>query len=166
MYTSSVTSRRVRDRMRFLQQCSWIPALASVLLAATTEASVVESAFNGRVPCVQGGIGQACSSAGVANRVETWDGVPLDVTLTLPPPNIDAPYPLIVDLHGFSAGKTPSTMEELVPQGFAVLIYSARGQHFSCGFPESRLPDPTLTNPNVCDERGWFRLADARYEVR
>jgi hypothetical protein len=28
------------------------------------------------------------------------------------------------------------------------------------------MADPTLANPNVCAERGWIRLADARYEAR
>src|SRR5262249_52925225 len=44
--------------------------------------------------------------------------------------------------------------------------YSARGFHGSCGSAESRAPDPTLTDPNVCAERGWTHLADARYEAR
>ncbi len=140
---------------------------AFVLLAGVAHAAVVSSVFNGRVPCVPSpGLGQACSSAGVVNRVESWDGVPLDVTLTIPPPEQNGPFPLIVDLHGFSAGKTPSELEQLVPQGYVVLIYSARGQHFSCGFVESRGPDRTLSNPDVCMQRGWTRIADARYEVR
>ena len=114
------------------------------------------------------GVGQVCTSVGILNRVESWDGVPLDVTLTLPPPEQNGPFPLIVDLHGFSAGKTPSPeIEQLVPQGYAVLIYSARGQHFSCGLPPARLPDPDPLQPRTsATQRGWLRLADARYEVR
>ena len=48
-----------------------------------------------------------------------------------------------------------------------MLSYSARGFHFSCGLAGvARCPTLTLSNPNVCNERGWIRLADARYEVR
>ena len=76
-------------------------------------------------------------------------------------------FPLIVDLHGFGAGKTPDPeIEALAQQGYAVLIYSARGIHFSCGFAAARLPDPTISDPNACADRGWIRLADARYEGR
>jgi len=140
---------------------------ALVLLAGAAHAAVVSSVFNGRLPCVPSpGVGQACSSAGVVNRVESWDGVPLDVTVTIPPPEQNGPFPLIVDLHGFGQGKSPSELEQLVPQGYIVLIYSARGQHFSCGSVASRQLDPTLSNPNACMQRGWSRLADARYEVR
>jgi predicted acyl esterase len=143
-----------------------LTALLTLLLAPAAHAATVPSVFGGRVPCQTGGVGQVCSSAGVANRVETWDGVPLDVTVTIPPPEQDGPFPLIVDLHGFAAGKSPSVIQELVPQGYVVLIYSARGQHFSCGFVESRQTDPTLSDPDACTHRGWFRLADARYEIR
>ena len=50
--------------------------------------------------------------------------------------------------------------------GYVVVSYSARGFHNSCGFAPSRVTDPTLTNPDVCNERGWIHLADARYEGR
>jgi predicted acyl esterase len=142
-------------------------AAALVLLAGVAHAAIVTSVFNGRVPCVfSPGVGQACSSAGVVNRVESWDGVPLDATVLSPPPEQNGPFPLIVDLHGFGQGKSPSELSQLVPQGYIVLFYSARGQHFSCGSVASRQLDPTLSNPNACTERGWSRLADARYEVR
>src|SRR5713101_221653 len=108
-------------------------ALLALFLAPAAHAAVVTSVFGGRVPChlVSVGVGQICEG-GMADRVETWDGVPLDVTVSIPPPEMDGPFPLIVDLHGFAAGKTPDPeIQELVPQGYVVLIYSARGQHFS-----------------------------------
>jgi hypothetical protein len=58
---------------------------------------------------------------------------------------------------------TPSVAQATA--GYAVLSYTARGFHLSCGNTASRAPDATLSNPNVCAERGWIRLADARYEA-
>src|SRR4029079_13331490 len=48
--------------------------------------------------------------------------------------------------------------------GYVVVSFTARGFHGSCGNAQSRVPDPTLSHPNVCAERGWIHLADARYE--
>lgn len=101
--------------------------------------------------------------------VTTWDGVPLDTTLTLP--TADArDLPLVVELHGFGNSKH----EYLDPastaytdnayawarEGYAVLTYTSRGLWGSCGTPDSR-----LANPEACS-RGYIRLADIRYEVR
>src|SRR6058998_2224522 len=73
-------------------------AAAAMLAAAGARAAVVTSVFGGRVPCtVQAGV-QFCPGT-VATRVETWDGVPLDVNVTIPPFTMDGPFPLIVDLH-------------------------------------------------------------------
>ena len=49
-------------------------ALVFVALAAPAHAALVSSVFNGRVPCAPGGVGQICSSAGIVNRAESWDG--------------------------------------------------------------------------------------------
>ena len=101
--------------------------------------------------------------------VETWDGVPLDTTVLLPSAR-SRKLPLVAELHGFGNSK----YEYLNPadhaytgnafswarRGYAVLTYTARGLWGSCGTPESR-----LANPSRCD-RGYIRLADARYEVR
>jgi dienelactone hydrolase len=101
--------------------------------------------------------------------VRTWDGVPLDTTLTLPPGG-SAKLPLVVEIHGFGNSK----YEYLDPaskaytdnafgwaqRGYAVLTYTARGTWGSCGTPEARLASPT-----AC-ARGYIHLADARYEIR
>lgn len=101
--------------------------------------------------------------------VRTWDGVPLDTTLTLP----EGParrLPLVVELHGFGNSK----YEYLDPaqtaytgnayawarDGYAVLTYTARGLWGSCGTPDARLAQP------LACARGYIRLADVRYEVR
>lgn len=101
--------------------------------------------------------------------VETWDGVPLDATVTLP--DEDArDLPLIAELHGFGNSK----WEYLDPastaytdnaygwarDGYAVLTFTSRGLWGSCGTPESR-----LARPEACAD-GYIHLADVRYEVR
>ena len=101
--------------------------------------------------------------------VATWDGVPLDTTVTLPAQGA-AGLPLVAEIHGFGNSK----YEYLDPAstaytdnayawaraGYAVLTYTARGLWGSCGTPESR-----AASPAAC-ARGYIHLADARYEAR
>jgi predicted esterase len=119
-----------------------------------------------------------CPTASDDQRVPSFDGIPLDVDVTLPAAG-DGPFPTIVILHGFGGSKTDfeaANAEGLQPngsvkataihnnnvfyaqRGYAVVNYSARGFGRSCGRPDSR------TSPG-CD-RGWFHLADQRYEAR
>ena len=147
----------------------WRVLLLIVVIASSPvrgAGAVVPSIFGGRVPCVVQPSGVQFCAGTLATRVETWDGVPLDVSVTLPPAAVAGPYPLIVDLHGWSLQKAGSPFTNEALEGYAVLSYTARGFHLSCGTPASRLPDPTLSDPNACTARGWIRLADARYEVR
>jgi hypothetical protein len=92
--------------------------------------------------------------------------VPLDANVTLPPAGMTGPFPLIVDLHGWSLGKTAGAQTARANAGYVVLSYTARGFHNSCGAPAARATDPTLTDPDACTTRGWIRLGDARYEIR
>jgi predicted acyl esterase len=113
-----------------------------------------------------------CPTQNDSERVKTFDGVPLDVDVTLPRSG-EAPYPTIVMLHGFPG--TKASFESTTPEGnggetyhwnnnyyarhgYAVLNYSARGFGRSCGEKSSR------SSPG-CD-RGWFHLADQRFELR
>ncbi len=86
--------------------------------------------------------------------------------MTLPPAAMNGPFPLIVDIHGWGIGKSPQPFTDRAAAGYVTMSYSARGFHFSCGLPAARLPDFTISDPNACNDRGWIRLADARYEVR
>jgi predicted acyl esterase len=104
-----------------------------------------------------------------SGSVATWDGVPLDTTVTLPSAGA-AHLPLVVEIHGFGNSK----YEYLDPRstaytdnafnwakaGYAVVTYTARGLWASCGTPEARAARPT-----AC-QRGYLHLADVRYEVR
>ena len=113
-----------------------------------------------------------CPTTSDAERVPSFDGVPLDVDVTLPPTG-DGPFPAIVMLHGWGGSK--SAFQSPTPegdggtgyhynntyfaqQGYAVITPSARGFGRSCGVAGSR-------TPGACD-RGWLHLADQRYEVR
>src|SRR6478609_3755415 len=102
--------------------------------------------------------------------VSTWDGVPLDTTVTLPSADPGGELPLVADIHGFGN----SRFEYLDPaseaytgnayswakRGYAVLTYTARGLWGSCGSLDSR-----AANPVGC-AKGYIHLADVRYEAR
>lgn len=128
------------------------PILAGV---APATAATVPSALG--VACSVQGSGVQFCPGDISSRVSTFDGVPLDVNITLPPSAVDAPYPLIVDLHGFGEMKRGVDADRAL-DGYAVLSYTARGFGNSCGTVVSR-GDPG------CVE-GWAHLADARYEGR
>src|SRR3954453_8912143 len=112
-----------------------------------------------------------CPTGTLEERVTSFDGVPLDVDVTLPASG-SGPFPTIVMLHGWGGSKTNFESTEpggdgnetfdynnvyYAQHGFAVVNYSARGWGRSCGSQESR------TEPG-CKE-GWIRLADQRYEA-
>jgi predicted acyl esterase len=109
----------------------------------------------------------------VANRVPSFDGVPLDADVTLPATG-NGPFPTIVMMHGWGGSK--ADFESTSPSGngnttyhynnvffaqhgYAVLDYSARGWGDSCGSASSRMADPS-----GCSQ-GWVHLADQRYEA-
>jgi predicted acyl esterase len=107
-----------------------------------------------------------CPTASDGQRVASWDGVPLDVDVTLPGTG-DGPFPTIVMMHGWASDKGAFESASATggydnvsyaARGYAVVNYSARGFGRSCGRPDSR------TSPG-CD-RGWLHLADHRYEAR
>jgi predicted acyl esterase len=127
-----------------------------------------QPALPGSVSCSQA---SPTSPVVCRGKIPSWDGVPLDADLTLPPGPV-TPRPLIVMLHGYANQKTEwesSSASNSNPdkdhynnfwfasQGYAVLTYTARGFHGSCG--QGPLQDPRCA-------RGWMHLADRRFEVR
>ena len=103
-----------------------------------------------------------CQGDGGGQRVASWDGVPLDADVTLPPADKgDGPFPTIVMLHGYGGSKTDfetdspegrpdsSTPGRLyhwnnvwfAQRGYVVVNYTARGFGKSCGSQDSRTPD-------------------------
>jgi hypothetical protein len=106
-----------------------------------------------------------CPTVSDAARVASFDGVPLDVDVFLPPTG-NGPFPTIAMLHGFAGSKadpeaggatSTSNAAFYARNGYAVLVPSARGFGRSCGVPASRTP--------AC-ARGWLHLADLRFEAR
>jgi len=156
-------------------------ALAAVVscLFAASEASAAEPAPFGHACTAQNGV-RFCPTAGLAARVPSWDGVPLDVDVTLPETG-SGPFPTIVMLHGFGGNKTnfeSATPEGPAPdatgggselfhynndffaqQGYLVVNYTARGFGSSCG------GGPAGDHAGPCAS-GYIRLADTRYEAR
>jgi pimeloyl-ACP methyl ester carboxylesterase len=145
-----------------------IPALA--LLAPAAAQAAPADPF-GHSCTAQNGV-RFCPTASDDQRVASWDGVPLDVDVTLPPTG-DGPFPTIVMMHGWGGNKGSFESDSpdggggtnyrynnvyYAQQGYAVITPSARGFGRSCGAASSR------TSPG-CD-RGWVRLADHRYEGR
>ena len=118
------------------------------------------------------GLGSCGENRGVhqcSGLARTWDGVPLDTTVTLPAKG-GSGLPLVVEIHGLGNSKyeylDPASRAytdnafNWAKRGYAVLTYTARGFWGSCGSPDAR-----LANPVAC-ARGYTHLADARYEGR
>ncbi len=159
---------------RHTQLLALVLALATGALAAPSVASA-----RSRRPlapfghsCVAEYHVRFCPTTTLAQRVPSFDGLPLDVDVTLPATG-RGPFPTIVMLHGWTRDKTQ--FEATSPadggnetydynniyyalHGYAVVNYSARGWGNSCGTLFSR------ATPG-CQE-GWFHFADQRYEAR
>jgi fermentation-respiration switch protein FrsA (DUF1100 family) len=118
-------------------------------------------------PTTDAGAGQT------VDGVPSFDGVPLDVDVTLPA-NQHGPYPTIVMLHGYGGEKTDFEATDpggdgsttyhynndyFARLGYAVVNYTARGFGHSCG------GGPTGYHSGPCGQ-GYIRLADTRYEAR
>jgi len=148
-----------------------------VSLALSASAIAAPTPF-GNACTAQDGV-RFCPTSTLSERVPSWDGLPIDADVTLPTTG-SGPWPLIVMLHGFGGSKATfeaknargviNAAGELVTstyhfnniyfaqRGYAVVNYSHRGFGNSCGVVSSR------TSPG-CD-RGWFHMADQRYEIR
>ncbi len=121
--------------------------------APRLHAATVPSVLGGRIACAPStGDVQLCVGS-VATRVESFDGVPLDVNLTIPPATMDGPFPLIVDHHGWSLGKTPTPYVSWAQLGYVVLSYTARGLRGPrLGVPVMPLADGPITTQPVSDD--------------
>ncbi|HEV7562147.1 MAG TPA: CocE/NonD family hydrolase [Solirubrobacterales bacterium] len=153
-------------------------AIAGLFAAAPATASAAAPFGH---PCVAAETGvRFCPTADLASRVPSWDGVPLDVDVTLPQKG-NGPFPTMVMLHGFGGSKTDfETSSAAGPapdaagngstiyrynnvfyarRGYAVVNYTARGFGNSCGGGSSG------DHAGACGA-GYIRLADSRYEAR
>jgi cephalosporin-C deacetylase-like acetyl esterase len=152
--------------------CSMLVVVVVALAAPSLASAEGEPAPFGHACKAQDGV-RFCPTEGLTQRVATFDGVPLDVDVTLPATG-KGPFPTIVMLHGWGGSKTDFESSSpsgdgnetfdynnvyYAQHGYAVVNYSARGWGQSCGSAESR------KEVEGCKE-GWIRLADQRYEVR
>lgn len=163
-----------------------LAAAAAVALGASMAASGAAVAPSAAASCPLGMTGTSYSApaGGTAytvctGRLASFDGTPLDTDLTLPATGTQ-PLPLIVMLHGWGNSKTDFEATSLdgngtntwhwnnawfVAHGFAVLNYTARGFHRSCG------QDPATgysyaSDPACGGKASWTHLADRRWEIR
>ncbi|MBV9039934.1 MAG: LPXTG cell wall anchor domain-containing protein [Acidimicrobiia bacterium] len=120
-----------------------------------------------------------------SGHVASWDGLPLDVDVTLPGGGASCPAPLAALAHGWGGSKTDwesataSSSDanksgwnnvSFAARGYAALNWSARGWHGSCGPDSSADPlKSPLGLPAACTAGGrqyWVHLDDLRYEIR
>src|SRR3982074_500309 len=147
--------------------------LATIVLLAFAgpAAAQAEPAPFGHACTAQNGV-RFCPTTTLSQRGPSFDGVPLDADVTLPPEG-NGPFPTIVMMHGWGGSKTDFEASKpegdgnvtfdynnvyYAQHGFAVLNYSARGFGKSCGTKESR-------EASAGCAKGWIRLADQRYEA-
>ena len=122
-----------------------------------------------------------CPGVSDSERIPSFDGVPLDVDVTLPGTG-SPPYPTVVMLHSFGGDKLMLESDAVegtrsrsglaiagsasldhynnlyfASRGFAVVNASSRGWGRSCGRKDSRTQDCA---------RGWLHDLDQRYEAR
>ena len=153
-------------------------ACAGLTLAAAGPAAAASAPF-GHACVAENGV-RFCSTQTPAERVPSFDGVPLDVDVTLPEKG-KGPFPTIVMMHGFGGSKTdfettsaagPAPDEAgsgstiyrynnvfFARRGYAVVNYTARGFGGSCGGGSGG------DHEGAC-AKGYIRLADSRYEAR
>jgi len=131
----------------------------ALIIAPAASAAQVSSVLG--IPCTTQSNGVQACIGDTAHRVHSWDGVPLDVNVWVPPASQQGPFPLIAFHHGWGGNKDGAGADpSLALQGYVVMSYTARGFGNSCGTAASRAADPT-----GC-AKGWIHLDDARYEAR
>lgn len=160
------------------RRLTWIAiVLAVAVLPASAAAATAPAPFGHTCSIRADGTRFCPTTDGAAGQtvdgVPSFDGVPLDVDVTLPPSG-RGPYPTIVMLHGYGGEKTDFEASDPLGdgsttyhynnaffgrRGYAVVNYTARGFGHSCG------GGPTGYHSGPCGQ-GYIRLADTRYEAR
>jgi len=104
----------------------------ALLLAPAASASQVSSVLG--IPCTTQSNGVQACIGDTAHRVHSWDGVPLDVNVWVPPASQQGPFPLIAFHHGWGGNKDGAGADpSLALQGYVVMSYTACGFGNSCG---------------------------------
>jgi hypothetical protein len=144
-------------------------ALGALVLAPSASAAI-PNVFTGTatpVACAVDVDGvRECGNTSPRSTVPTpVDNVPIDVNVALPPEPVVGPdgnFPLIIWGHGYGGSKISfNAMRRFTDRGYAVFAMTTRGFHESCGSADSR-----TAGGAICDDEGYVRLMDTRYEVR
>ena len=123
-----------------------------------------------------------------SGMVKSFDGTPLDVTVTLPARAPKKPVPPVAFLHGFLADKTEYLSQTkngtgpdrganayktvhwnniwFASRGYAVLNYTARGWHDSCGPQTPGAIAQIVPAPQCLGLHYWIHTDDLRWEIR
>ncbi|HET7467049.1 MAG TPA: CocE/NonD family hydrolase [Candidatus Dormibacteraeota bacterium] len=159
-----------RHRIALLAGALTTAAIAVAPTSAHASSMPLLATCQGRSDSVDAFVYRMCTGF-----VPSFDGVPLDVDLTLPATAAPAGgYPLLVMMHGWGNSKTDWESADFCDsgsadkcnynnvafahRGYAVLNYTARGFHGSCG-PGS----PNAASPACAT--GWTHLSDMRWEA-
>jgi hypothetical protein len=160
-----------------------LAALAALAVVPSAASAAPVSVFTGQtvsgagIPCAAQSDGvRVCHGTDGGSpvsdlRLKTFDGVPLEVYVMLPPApttGTDGGYPLIIQSHGWggsAGGPNDSqyfgpTADDWAKAGYAVVQLTARGWGDSCGSVTSR-----AIGGAACIS-GYIRLDDTRYEIR
>jgi len=116
----------------------------------------------------------------------SFDGMPMSVDVTVPC-DATGPIPLVTMAHGWTddktiweeTGRSDTVSSEFrrasnhhwnniwfASRGYAVLNYTARGWHDSCGPRTPGSVDRVLPAPQCRDHDYWIHMSDQRWEVR
>src|SRR3954451_1649279 len=158
-------------RLRGLAVASVI-AIGAALAPAASAAALNPDDFNTSCPTYGGQ--QICSG-----EVPSFDGMKLDVDLTLPEQDSGSSHPLIVMLHGFGnnkhewesttdagdgADKNQWNSHWFAKHGYYVLTYTARG--FQDQGPDREDEPDTPSGTSVDAPSGTIHLKSREFEVR
>ncbi len=163
-----------------------VATFAALIIAPTTADAVITEVLDGDLTCgvvqdnasVDSAIGQRwCGSkpGSITNSVvpalpssrsthKTFDGVPLDVNVAIPPdpnPAADTDWPVVGMYHSYAGSKANfEDMQRWLDKGYAVFSITNRGSGESCQSSGSKAADPT-----GC-AKGYLHLMDPRFEIR
>ena len=130
-----------------------------LLVAAAPASAEITDVFGGQVSCTEQADGTRFCG-GTDTLVPTFDDVPIDVNVALPPEPAsgpDGPYPMVMVFHGYGGSELGlGALRRWTDQGYAAFSMTDRG-FGTCG---------ATPPPARCVNGSWVRLMDTRYEVR